>query len=145
MKYVAFSLSVIWQLPQNIAGCLIFLLHYKKAAKIEISDFRVYVYSLTSYTGFSLGNFIFLKKDIENYSYTVKGKSRSQSDLIKHETGHSIQSLILGPFFLITIGVLSLSWNIFYELFKLNKKDVDYYSFFTESWADELGGVKWIY
>ena len=60
------------------------------------------------------------------------------ADLIKHEYGHAKQSLYLGPLYLLVIGLPSLIWNLTYS--ESNK--YSYYWFYTERWADKLGGVK---
>lgn len=56
---------------------------------------------------------------------------------LRHEYGHYIQSTLLGPFYLLIVGVPALiiyirslfDWNI--NLFQ--------YDFFPENWADDLG------
>lgn len=53
---------------------------------------------------------------------------------IMHEYGHCIQSRYLGWLYLIVIGLPSLLWAMFY-------RGKNYYSFYTERWADKLGGV----
>ena len=51
---------------------------------------------------------------------------------ISHEVdGHTMQSKILGPLYLIIIGIPSIIWAGTY-----NYKKQCYYSFFTESWAN---------
>jgi hypothetical protein len=58
---------------------------------------------------------------------------------IQHELGHSIQSLILGPLYLIVIGLPSWIWFTWYN----NGKDkrVSYYWFYTEAWANKLAKI----
>ena len=59
----------------------------------------------------------------------------------KHEEGHRKQSKMLGPLYLIVIGLPSLIWATLHSTVgRLGA--VDYYSFYTERWADRLGGVK---
>ena len=71
--------------------------------------------------GLSLGEYIFL--------------NNNRVASIKHEYGHSIQSKYLGPLYLLVIGIPSLIWAIF------GKRGDAYYAFYTERWADKLGGV----
>lgn len=61
--------------------------------------------------------------------------SSSSETTYKHEHGHSIQSLILGPLWFFVIGIPSIihAW--------LWDKSGSYYDFYTEKWADKLGGV----
>lgn len=57
-----------------------------------------------------------------------------------HEFGHSIQSIILGPLYLLVIGLPSLIWCNAKRFIKLrNEKGVSYYSFYPEKWANYLG------
>lgn len=53
-----------------------------------------------------------------------------------HEYGHCRQSLYLGPLYLLVIGLPSLIWAALYKPGKGS-----YYDFYTEKWADRLGGV----
>ena len=73
----------------------------------------------------SLGIFIFTARP-----YDLK--------LIQHEYGHAVQSLILGPFWLFVIGLPGLIWCRCFSKYRENH-GVDYYSFYTESWANKLG------
>ena len=63
----------------------------------------------------------------------------ANEDVVKHEFGHCRQSLILGPLYLLVIGIPSKIWDTLkcMGLFK----SIDYYAFYTEKWADKLGGV----
>ena len=60
--------------------------------------------------------------------------------LLVHEYGHTIQSLILGPLYLIVIGIPSTLWGFLpYTNRMRREKKISYFSFFTERWANELG------
>ena len=82
----------------------------------------------------SLGNYIFLDSD-GNFSYTT----------IKHEFGHQKQSLMLGPLYLIIIGLPSIIGNIIdrikHKQFRRYYDPDFYYKQPWEAWADKLGGV----
>ena len=108
----------LWQLPQHLLGLLLIL--YFRAEKRSYKDI-VYYYSKGVMGGISLGKYIILSNDNE--------------DSIKHEYGHSVQSRYLGWLYLIVIGLPSLLWAMIY-------RGNNYYSFYTEKWADKLGGVK---
>ena len=54
-----------------------------------------------------------------------------------HEKGHQKQSLYLGWLYLIVIGIPSGIHNLINRKCKCN-----YYHFWTEAWADKLGGVE---
>ena len=57
-----------------------------------------------------------------------------------HEYGHTVQSMILGPLFLLVIGLPSMLWAVL-PVFKRYRREnrVSYYSFFPERWANHLG------
>lgn len=60
--------------------------------------------------------------------------------LLVHEYGHTIQSLILGPFYLIVIGIPSTLWGFLPFLNEKRKNEgLSYFSFYTEKWANCLG------
>ena len=58
--------------------------------------------------------------------------------LLVHEYGHTIQSLILGPLYLIVIGIPSTMWAFLFEK-KRKDEQIPYGAFFTEKWANRLG------
>lgn len=68
--------------------------------------------------------------------------------VLKHEIGHYKQSLILGWLFLPVVGFPSLMWAWWgHDLANKNREKkglpkVDYYDFYTEKWANKLGGVE---
>lgn len=118
----------LWQLPQNIIGIIwlnINLIFYYGISHIKTINDNIYVYELPGYTGsISLGKYIIV--------------SKYRNDLtIQHEYGHCKQSMYLGPFYLIVIGIPSLIWNSISDY--TNKS---YYWFYTEKWADKLANIK---
>lgn len=64
---------------------------------------------------------------------------RATERILKHEIGHTKQSLYLGPLYLIVIGLPSIVWAFIQSRWM---KDCDYYSFYTEKWANRLGGIE---
>ncbi len=58
--------------------------------------------------------------------------------LLIHEYGHTIQSLIFGPFYLVVMGIPSTLGG--FLLYFQNKRNngVSYFSFFTEKFANYL-------
>ena len=74
-----------------------------------------------------------------------KGFREDKEDGMKHEYGHTIQSRILGPFYLIIIGLPSLIGNIYDQIahknWSLKDSCIWYYNQPWEKWADKLGGV----
>lgn len=58
--------------------------------------------------------------------------------MLVHEYGHTIQSAILGPLYLIIIGIPSTIWGFAFER-KRKIEQIPYGLFFTERWANQLG------
>ena len=59
--------------------------------------------------------------------------------LLVHEYGHTIQSLLLGPLYLIVMGIPSTLWGFLPYFQKKRDKGVSYFSFFTERNANYFG------
>jgi len=119
----------IWQLPQNILG-LIMSLFLRPLTKLN-ADTIATVYSSSRMSGgISLGDYAFVSKISAKDKLTVA-----------HEgTGHAKQSMMLGPLYLIVIGLPSLIWaGLYGSVIKPTKNG--YYKFYTEKWADKLAGI----
>ena len=125
-----FFINYIWQLPQNLLGML-----YKDCISDNIitrvnydaTDYECYL--TRNGGGLTLGRYIFV-----NQNYT------DLSNVILHERGHVKQSRILGPLYLIIIGIPSISWAGLRRLIPTLKK-INYYNFYTENWANKLMGL----
>lgn len=120
-------LKFIWQLPQVIVA---FIYYCYLKYKDEIIDTCTYQGTVVfikrnSVGSVTLGQHIFLSP-------------RATDNTIKHEWGHTRQSLILGPLYLIIIGIPSLLWCAIHRAIAPNKS---YNWLYTEAWADRLGGV----
>lgn len=130
MKAIIFYL---WQLPQNILGLFMWgilsLLGFVEE-KEHLFDHVLHIYVHNFSGGISLGRYVFL--DVEYLNYTGKAE--------KHEYGHCRQSMMLGPLYLLIVGICSLGWATYRKIFRI--KDDKYFTFWTERWADRLGGVK---
>ena len=60
--------------------------------------------------------------------------------LMVHEYGHTIQSLIFGPFYLLAVGIPSLVWSFWPALVKKREQErISYFSAYPERWANQLG------
>lgn len=118
-------LLYIWQLPQNVIG-LIILLFIQGEKRHKFQDITYYYYDPFP-GGISLGN------------YLILGNKHSQT--IRHEHGHAIQSRMLGPSYLLVIGVPSIIWAWLYGPI-IKETQNGYYRFYTEKWADKLGKIK---
>ena len=91
-----------------------------------------YVVSEKMSGGISLGNYIILQ---ESY-----GDKNERKDVWDHEWGHTRDSRMFGPLYLIVIGLPSLIWAWMYGSI-IPYTDNGYYKFYTEKRADRLGGV----
>jgi len=123
-------LLYIWQLPQNLIGFLL-LCAYGALERIDWyyeADGIMYCYIIGFKGGLSLGRYVLLQQDWQHYLPQTNEK---------HEYGHCKQSRILGPLYLLVIGLPSLIHAAFYKY-----ATPEYYKFYTERWADKLGGVQ---
>ncbi|MBR5401828.1 MAG: hypothetical protein IK102_08450 [Treponema sp.] len=128
-RFLYILVHLTWGLGQTIIGFFFFLLHiarphgrYRCALQTSWKD---------PYAGLSLGLFIFIPRDQGEY----------QSGARVHEYGHTVQSLILGPFYAI-VGIISVGWgSIIFPILKKTRKykDVPYTKCFIEYWASWLG------
>lgn len=133
MKYLLW----IWQLPQNIIGFIFarFLSKESSTAYTYKNRYvKVFYSSHVMGTGVCFGEYIIL--DYNKYynrmaSYVIQ--------TISHEAGHRRQSRMLGPLYLLVIGLPSAIGNIIQRLF--HKPSSWYYKQPWEAWADKLGGV----
>lgn len=118
----------IWQLPQHLLGlllCLALKSKIKETQKYEVS--KVYWLSTKARWGVSLGQYIFLANVYTQLT-------------VRHEYGHSIQSKMLGPFYLLAVGIPSVIQNILSRIIG-GKYAANYYNRYPENWANRLGGV----
>lgn len=129
MKFKKF-VSATWELPQNVLGAIAVKLY--KAKYMETYN-GAKVYTWHKLGGLSLGNHIFICGPLFHTSY---GKV-----MLKHEYGHTRQSKRLGWFYLLVIGIPSFLCANWWQKHR-EKKGKSYYTFYTEAWADKLGGVE---
>ena len=129
------TLLYLWQLPQNICGYLytkylkIFKTSYPVSSK-RAKKFGVEVNTQPYGGGVSLGKYIIINED-----YLLN--KVNMNTVIKHECGHCIQSKILGPLYLLVIGLPSIIWATMHTYIPYFNK-FNYYSFYTEKWANKL-------
>lgn len=114
-----------WQLPQEVAALVYLATIIRQKRLTKMLSFRnATIFRVDAMVGgLSLGRYIFV--DCLNWQ------------LIKHEWGHTRQSLYLGWLYLPVIGLPSWLW---YKCYRPHWKK-SYYWFCTERWADYLGGV----
>lgn len=113
------TLSYLYQLPQNLLGLLFRAIHKGHDSTYKDAIVRR---STSMQGGISLGRYIIINQWCSKTT-------------VMHEWGHCRQSKKLGWLYLIVIGLPSLLWATFYT-------GKNYYKFYTEKWADKLGGVQ---
>lgn len=121
-------LMYIWQLPQFVLGVMYFTLleAFRKQPMIDEISADVDIIRYSGLGGVCLGPYIFVG-------------DQASGSTIKHEYGHYLQSRMLGPLYLIVIGLPSATFWLLKRagLFK----NVAYRSVPWEAWADKLGKV----
>ena len=127
MKYIRNLILFIWQLPQHIVAIIYFgyLVMMCKDLGVDSRYKQATVIPCIMRGAVTLGNYVFV------------GLNSEYKETVKHELGHTIQSKILGPLYLIVIGIPSITYCGLRRLFpSLRKKN--YYNFYTEKWANNL-------
>lgn len=127
MNYIRNLILFIWQLPQHLLAILYigYLVMMCKDLGVDSRYKQAIVIPCVIRGAVTLGCYVFVGLNSE-YRKTVK-----------HELGHTIQSKILGPLYLIVIGIPSITYCGLRRIFpSLRKKN--YYNFYTERWANNL-------
>ena len=125
--FIYYSLQMTWGILQNVLGLFVWLYVLLTGPKEKRHFFYgALVTRWNSKASMSLGMFLFLGTDDER--------------VIVHEYVHSIQSLILGPFYLPVIGIPSFIWaNSPHYIRNRKRGRYKYTSFYPEKWANHLG------
>ncbi len=140
MKAILYGIvQCTWGFLQSMLGFILFILNVKN---------RHYFYhgavvtKWKSNSSVSLGMFVFITEEPYFYDKLKKAYTKQELShrLLVHEYGHTIQSLILGPFYLIVMGIPSTLWGFlpYFNKKRINNR-LSYFSFFTEKWANFLG------
>lgn len=116
----------IWQLPQNLLGVI--WKNIKKDSIItlisnnDIESVGAKAYLIKAGGTVTLGKYVFISQTY-----------RDQSITIKHECGHVKQSKMLGPLYLIVIGIPSILHAWINDYIGCDEKHEEgYYHFYTE-------------
>jgi len=125
-----------WGVVQNLVGLLVFVVTLKN----RHSMFRGAIVTHWKHP-YSMGCGMFIFKGDHGYSYyTAEKNDKINYDVLVHEYGHTIQSIILGPLFLFVIGIPSLLWASLPYFNRLRvRKNLSYYWLYCEKWANVLG------
>ena len=87
-----------------------------------------------------MGMFIFISRALPLKDLGNEQPGTAEEHTLSHEYGHTVQSAILGPFYLLVIGLPSLLWCNFPPAAKRWKSGrKEYESFYPEKWATRLG------
>ena len=127
MKYIRNLILFIWQLPQHIVALIYFgyLVMMCKDLGVDSRYKQATVIPCIMRGAVTLGNYVFV------------GLNSEYKETVKHELGHTIQSKILGPLYLIVIGIPSITYCGLRRIFpSLRKKN--YYDFYSEKSANYL-------
>jgi hypothetical protein len=131
MKFFKGIFLSVWECLQNFVGFVAFWLY--KGEILENKD--VYGVNDDFVTIKICDN---LKGGVSLGEYILIGKNKFRNNawsVTRHEFGHTKQSRILGPLYLFVIGIPSILHA------SIGLTDEVYYKFYTEKWADKLGGV----
>jgi len=140
MKLLYVVFQCIWGSPQTILGLAVFLLH---SSRPHFFYHGSVVTIWKSKSSLSLGLFVFVSDDPFCYYPSCReryGEEAFSRMLLVHEYGHTVQSLILGPAYLLAVGLPSMVWS-FCPAFakKRERKKISYFSVYPERWANRLG------
>ena len=136
-----YTLQWTWGILQNLIGLTMWLV-----LRIFGKDQRRGRFRYASVTGWpnrgsmGMGMFIFASRQLELRDLQDEQPGTYEEHILSHEYGHTVQSAILGPFYLFIIGIPSILWCNFppaAKRWRSGKKD--YESFYPEKWATRLG------
>lgn len=122
MKSIIHTFLVLWQFPQVLAGLVtVWLARAKKVLPgVWLAQAKWFVGSIS----------------LSEYFRVFDRVRFAEPESHKHELGHAKQSRILGPFYLFVTGIPS----IIHAAKSKGKTDEEYHKFWTERWAEKLGG-----
>lgn len=139
--------QVLWGCVQSLLGLVVFCGCFLRCGGMEWFWFRGEVVSFWGRgEGMSLGLFLFLgKEEADRESGQMRGRrhrcekalSERTKRMLVHEYGHCLQSALLGPLYLIVIGLPSFIWCRSKKLEQWRaEKGISYYDLYAERWAD---------
>lgn len=137
-KIVYILIQCTWGLPQTLLGFIVFL---KNKNNKHYFYHGALVTERNVPSSVSLGMFVFTTTNPMKDKRTenrIPDEELSKR-LLVHEYGHTIQSLIFGPLYLIVMGIPSTLWGFLPYFQAKRDKGFSYFSFFTEKFANYLG------
>ena len=117
-----------WGLPQSLLG-LILAIRYRRCPRKEVGGALATLHD-GDWGGVSLGMFIFVPDGLP---------PEREARLLSHEYGHTFQSALLGPLYLLAVGVPSFLWaNLPQNRRARAERHIPYESRYPENWAEAL-------
>lgn len=133
MKKFKRFLLYLWCLPQNLLGLLLIAFYRPERMHIMENGNRIY-FATRMKGGISLGKYSIV--NVGHYRHDINESLKR--DTVRHEAiGHARQSLYLGWFYLLVIGLQSALHAVLCKC-----KNHNYHDMWFEKWADKLAGVK---
>ena len=121
LYWIIYILLLLWQLPQYLVALVMWPFLGKKT-KVAERHFNACFVGEKMSGGISLGPIAYVSKRLVKYS----------ADVCHELDGHTVQSKILGPFYLLIRGLPSIIHAWLYDY-----KKTCYYDFYTERWANK--------
>lgn len=137
MNVLTNILFFAWELPQNMLGIVNLLIATARGQVMSRSFERNRMFIKVRHGAVSLGYFVFWSDNgVPAFSLDERNKL--------HEYGHSVQSRILGPLYLLVVGIPSVSRVAYAHRYYARQgvRWAGYYEGFPENWADRLGKVR---
>lgn len=130
LRFIVRIILWIWQFPQNLCA-LVYMNRPFDRVDSPCRHYRRHGWSSSG--SVTLGEYIFTN-------------ARVSLSTIRHEYGHIVQSRILGPLYLLVIGLPSILHAAVHNRVCKGK---EYNHFYTERWADSLSskyfGKGWLF
>ena len=118
-----------WGLPQTLLG-LVLAIRYRRCPRRRVGG-TLATFHDGAWGGVSLGMFLFVPGGLQ---------PEREARLLAHEYGHTFQSALLGPLYLLAVGVPSFLWaNLPGNVRKRATQGIPYTSRYPEDWAEALG------
>lgn len=119
--------SIIWNLPTTLIGALVALVLLITGSKpYKFGPTIVIPYKTNMGGGFSFSFFTFINE-----------KYKESYHILAHEYGHSLQGLILGPFWLLLVGIPSVIRFHYRELvYKYNYEKYRTFKSYDSIWFE---------
>ena len=130
--------QLTWGIPQTVAGFVVWLINADRPHERYRCAF---VTTWRRRDGLSLGPFIFVPDMLSGATKADRSyRTRLRDELIVHEYGHTIQSLVFGPFYLPLFAIPSFVWAGLPRFKRLRREGkAFYYDFYPERFANWLG------